>query len=129
MNTDFVSSHLSRYALQRLAPLLILMALLSPNAAAEVYTGSLGGADNLWEQWIPITIPSDGTFTTQMTVSGDLTGGNSGHCLYDSSKTNSYPYACAYTSPLGPWGLKAGNYYLKVWTNNSSGRGTYMVTT
>jgi len=120
---------LKRYALQRLAPLLMLMALLSPNAAAEVYTGSLGGADNLWEQWIPITIPSDGTFTTQMTVSGDLTGGNSGHCLYDSSKTNSYPYACAYTSPLGPWGLKAGNYYLKVWTNNSSGRGTYMVTT
>lgn len=129
MNNNFLGSQPGRYSLRILLPLLMLITLLAPpKAGAEVYTGALGGADNVWEQWIPVTIPSDGTFTTQMTVSGDLTGGNSGHCLYDSTKTNSYPYACAYTSPLGPWGLKAGSYYLKAWTN-SSGRGTYTVTT
>lgn len=112
-----------------LLPTLMLLALFAaPRAAADVFTGSLGGADNNWQQWLPISIPSDGSFTTQMTVTGDLTDGNSGHCLYDSTKTYSYPYACGYTSPLGPWGLKAGNYYLGIWTN-SSGRGNYTVTT
>ena len=130
MNNNFVGSHLGRYYLRILLPFLMLITMLAPpKAGAEVYSGRLGGADNVWEQWLPVTIPSDGTFTTQMTVSGDLHGGNSGHCLYDSTKTNSCPYVCGYTSPLGPWGLKAGNYYLKVWTNNQYGRGTYTVTT
>lgn len=130
MNNAFFGSLLKQRHLRILLPLLMLITLFAPpKAGAEVYTGALGGADNLWEQWLPVTIPSDGTFTTNMSVSGDLTGGNSGHCLYDSTKTNSYPYACAYTSPLGPWGLKAGSYYLKVWTNNPYGRGTYTVTT
>ncbi len=111
-----------------LPSLLLVLACAAPVAEAEDFTGTLGGADSKWEAWIPVNVASDGTFSTQMTVNGDLNSGNSGHCLYDNAKANSFPYACGYTSPLGPWGLKAGNYYLKVWTN-SSGRGTYSVST
>lgn len=107
---------------------LFAAAFSAPIAQAEDFTGTLGGADNKWEAWLPITLASDGSFSTQMSVSGDLNAGNTGHCLYDSAKANSYPHACGYTSPLGPWGLKAGSYYLKVWTN-STGRGTYNVST
>jgi hypothetical protein len=126
--------HSSSYAVnpkQRAAPLAALLLALSctPLAAqAEDFGGALGGADNKWEAWLPVTLASDGTFSTQMSVTGDLNAGNTGHCLYDSAKANSFPYSCGYTSPLGPWGLKAGSYYLKVWTN-SSGRGTYTVST
>lgn len=130
MNTGFggFRRRTSPYQFLLLPTVILLVMFAAPQAKADVFTGTLGGADNNWQQWLPITIPSDGSFSTQMTVSGDLTGGNSGHCLYESTKTYNYPYVCGYTSPLGPWGLKAGNYYLGVWTN-SSGRGSYTVTT
>jgi hypothetical protein len=130
MNTSGAGSRtnpcFSRKAL--LPAALLALSFAASLARAESFTGELGGADGKWEAWLPVSVASDGTFSTQMTVSGDLNGGNSGHCLYDSTKTNSFPYACSFTSPLGPWGLKAGTYYLKVWTN-SAGRGTYAVST
>ncbi|MFA6444546.1 MAG: hypothetical protein WCV99_19620 [Sterolibacterium sp.] len=112
-----------------LAAISIIMAQLlgMANALGAVYTGSVHG---YLEEWLPVTLAVDTQYALSMTGTSGVAG-YAGFYLYDSTKTHSIDSSYAYStaSTRSANALKAGNYWIKVWGNNSSANGTYTITT